>query len=245
VDVLLIDDIHTIEKGAGTQEELFYTFEELSKSKKQMVFTCDRPVTELKGMAPRLQSRFQSGLHIDLKPPNYETRFAILKKKMENRNVLVPDEVIDLISKNISSNVRDLEGALNKLTAYSELLGRPITLEIAQKELKDLIDSSKPGNLSVENIQRVVADYFHLSPNDLKGKKRSHTIVRARHIAMYLIRNLTEYSFTDIGEDFGGRDHSTVLVSCEKIETECRTDSSLYSTIENLKRTIKEYGVKS
>jgi chromosomal replication initiator protein len=245
VDVLLIDDIHTIEKGAGTQEELFYTFEELYKNKKQMVFTCDRPVAELKGMAPRLQSRFQWGLHIDLKPPNYETRYAILKKKMENRNVIVPDEVIDLISKNISTNVRDLEGALNKLTAYSELLGKPVTLDIAQKELKDLIDSSKPGNLSVENIQRVVAEYYHLTPNDLKGRKRSKTIVRARHIAMYLIRNLTEYSFTDIGEDFGGKDHSTVLVSCEKIENECRTDSSLYSTIEELKRKIKEYGAKS
>ncbi|MDR2618840.1 MAG: chromosomal replication initiator protein DnaA, partial [Treponema sp.] len=210
-----------------------------------IIFTCDRPISELKNMAERLKTRFSWGLSVDLKPPNYETRYAILKKKMETKNVTVPKEVIELISKNISSNVRDLEGALNKLTAYAEMLKQPITIEIAQRELKDIFASPKQGNLSIEAIQRVVSDYFHLSPIDLKGKKRSQGIVRARHIAMYLARTITEYSFTEIGQSFGDRDHSTVLVSCDKIENEIRTDTNLYSVIQELNRMIKEYGAKN
>jgi chromosomal replication initiator protein len=245
VDALLIDDIHTFEKGDRTQEELYYTFEALYNAKKQIIFTCDRPISELKNMAERLKTRFSWGLSVDLKPPNYETRFAILKKKMENRKVSIPNEVIDLISKNISSNVRDLEGALNKLTAYSDLVNQPITMEIARRELRDIFASPKQGNLSIESIQRIVADYFNLSPIDLKGKKRSKGIARARQVAMYLIRDITEYSYTEIGDVFGGRDHSTVLVSCDKIENESRTDNDLYSALQELKRMIREYGAKS
>jgi chromosomal replication initiator protein len=244
VDALLIDDIHTFEKGDRTQEELYYTFEALYNAKKQIVFTCDRPISELKTMAERLKTRFSWGLSVDLKPPNYETRFAILRKKMESRKVAIPDEVIDLISKNISSNVRDLEGALNKLTAYSALVNQPITMEIAQRELRDIFASPKQGNLSIEAIQRIVADYFNLSPIDLKGKKRSKGIVRARQIAMYLIRTITEYSYTEIGDVFGGRDHSTVLVSYDKIENESRTDNDLYATLQELNRMVREYSTK-
>jgi chromosomal replication initiator protein len=245
VDVLLIDDIHTIEKGAGTQEELFFTFEELHKKKKQMVFTCDRHISELKDMAPRLQSRFEWGLQTDLKPPNYETRLAILKKKIENHNISISDEVLSFISKNISSNVRDLEGALNKLIAYTDLIKKPITLEIAQKELIDIFYSQKQDNLPVDNIQRFVANYFNLSLADLKGKKRSKGIVRARHITMYLIRQITEYSLTEIGEVFGGRDHTTVISAIEKIKSEIQTDTSLFSMLQELERKIKEQVTKS
>jgi chromosomal replication initiator protein len=244
VDILLIDDIHTIEKGAGTQEELFYTFEELYKKNKQMVFTCDRPISELKNMAPRLQSRFQWGLHMAIQPPDYETRVAILKNMAERYHYTVPDEVIYLISKNISSNVRDLEGALSRICEYGVLLGRSITLEIAQRELKDDLVSQRQGNLSVENIQRVTADYFHLSLNDLKGKKRSANVVRARRVAMYLVRDLTELSLTEIGQEFGGKDHATVHVSCNDIENEMRINNNLYGTVQELKRMVKEYGVK-
>ena len=250
VDALLIDDIHTIERGAGTQDELFYTFDALYNKKKQMVFTCDRPISELKGMAPRLQSRFQSGLKIELHMPKYEELVVILKKKMElkkaelKKDISISDEIIDLIIKNISSNVREMEGALNKLMMYADLGDKKITMEIAQRELKDDFSDPKQGNMSIDIIQRVVADEYHLTPNDLKGKKRTKAIVRARQIAMYLCRELTEYSQTEIGQFFGDRDHTTVLHSCSKIEEESRSDSGLYSTLERLKRMIKEYNVK-
>ena len=250
VDALLIDDIHTIERGAGTQDELFYTFEALYNKKKQMVFTCDRPITELKGMAPRLQSRFQWGLSVELKLPKYEELIAILKKKMEmkkaelKKNITISDEIIELIIKNISSNVRDMEGALNKLMGYADLVNKPVTMEIAQRELKDIFADPKQGNMSMDIIQRVVAEDYHLTPNDLKGKKRSAGIVKPRQIAIYLCRELTEYSLTEIGQAFGDRDHATVLHSYSKIEEESRSDTNLYSTLEKLKRMIKEYNVK-
>ena len=250
VDALLIDDIHTIEKGAGTQDELFYTFEALYNKKKQMVFTCDRPITELKGMAPRLQSRFQWGLSVELHLPKYEELIAILNKKMEykkielKKNIVISDEIIELIIKNISSNVRDMEGALNKLMGYADLVNKPITMEIAQRELKDIFADPKQGNMSMDIIQRIVAEDRHLTPNDLKGKKKSAGIVRPRQIAMYLCRELTEHSLTEIGQAFGDRDHSTVLHSCKLIEEESRSNTKLYSDIERLKRMIKEHNVK-
>ena len=250
VDTLLIDDIHTIERGAGTQDELFYTFESLYNKKKQMVFTCDRPITELKGMAPRLQSRFQWGLSVELHLPKYEELIAILNKKMElkkqelKKNIVISNEIIELIIKNISSNVRDMEGALNKLMGYADLVNKPVTMEIAQRELKDIFADPKQGNMSMDIIQRVVAEDYHLTPNDLKGKKKSAGIVRPRHIAIYLCRELTEYSLTEIGQAFGDRDHTTVLHSCKMIEETSRSDSNLYSILERLKRMIKEYNVK-
>jgi chromosomal replication initiator protein len=250
IDTLLIDDIHTIERGAGTQDELFYTFEALYNKKKQMVFTCDRPITEMKGMTPRLQSRFQWGLSVELHLPKYEELIAILKKKMElkktelKKDIIISDEIIELIIKNISSNVRDMEGALNKLMGYADLVNKPVTMEIAQRELKDIFADPKQGNMSIEIIQRVVAEDFHLTPNDLKGKKKSAGIVRPRHIAIYLCRELTEYSLTEIGQAFGDRDHTTILHSCKMMEETSRTDTNLYSALERLKRMIKEYNVK-
>ncbi|MDR0600762.1 MAG: chromosomal replication initiator protein DnaA [Treponema sp.] len=244
VDVLLIDDIHFLEKKDGTQEELFYTFDELYHAKKQIVFTCDRPVSELKNLTERLKSRFEWGLKVDLQPPNFETRCAILKKKCEDKKVKVPDNVTSLIANKISTNVRDLEGALNTLIAYSELVGKPVTLEIAQQQLKDVF-FPKQSSMSLETIIRVVAEDFHLSPNDLKGKKRTSTIVFPRQLAMFIAREITEYSTTEIGQTFGGRDHTTVMYSCQKIEEQIRSNPTLDSTIESLKRTIKEYNAKT
>ena len=250
IDALLIDDIHTIERGAGTQDELFYTFEALYNKKKQMVFTCDRPITELKGMTPRLQSRFQWGLSVELHLPKYEELIAILKKKMElkkielKKDIVISDEIIELIIKNISSNVRDMEGALNKLMGYADLINKPVTMEIAQRELKDIFADPKQGNMSMDIIQRVVAEEYHLTPNDLKGKKKSAGIVKPRHVAIYLCRELTEYSLTEIGQAFGDRDHTTVIHSHKKIEEESHSDTNLYSVLEKLKRMIKEYNVK-
>ena len=215
-----------------------------------MVFTCDRPITELKGMAPRLQSRFQSGISVELHLPKFEELIAILKKKMDlkkkelKKDIIIPDDIIELIVKNISSNVRDLEGALNKLMGYADLVNKPINKEIALRELKDIFANPKHGNMSMEIIQRVVAEEYHLTPNDLKGKKKSAGIVKPRHIAVYLCRELTEYSLTEIGQAFGDRDHATILHSCAKIEEESRSDTNLYSALEKLKRMIKEYNVK-
>jgi len=249
VDVLLIDDIHTIERGAGTQDELFYTFEALINKKKQMVFACDRPIAELKNMKPRLQSRFQKGINVELHLPKYEELIAILKKKMLlkqvelKKEVIISDEIIEMIIKNISSNVRDMEGALNKLMGYADLVNKPITMEIAQRELKDTFADPRQGNMSMDIIQRVVAEEYHLTPNDLKGKKRSAGIVKPRQIAIYLCRELTEFSLTEIGDAFG-RDHTTVLHSHRLIEEEIRSDANLYSGLERIKRMIKEYNVK-
>jgi chromosomal replication initiator protein len=244
VDALLIDDIHNLERGDSTQEELFYTFDALYNAKKQMVFTCDRPITELKNMAARLKSRFEWGLSVDIKPPDYETRFAILKKKMETKKVVIPDEVLDLISKNVTSNVRDLEGALNKLTAYAEYV-KPVTSKIAQDLLRDVFAAPKQSNLSIDIIQREVAEYYRLSPSDLKGKKRNKSIVLPRQLAMYISRKLTELSTIEVGQSFGGRDHTTVLHSCDKIENLVRSDPKFDVEVQNLMRNIKTYGVKS
>jgi len=251
VDALLIDDIHNIgAQATGTQDELFYTFEALYNKKKQMVFTCDRPIAELKHIADRLKSRFSSGVSVELQLPKYEELINILKKKVElkrlelKKNIEISDEIIELIIKNISTNVRDMEGALNKLMGYADLVNKPVTMEIAQRELKDIFSDPKQGNMSTDIIIRVVADDYHLTPNDLKGKKRSSGIVKPRQIAIYLCRELTEYSLTEIGQAFGDRDHTTILHSHRLIEETSRSDTNLYTTLERLKRTIKEYNVK-
>jgi len=244
-DILLIDDIHFLQKKDGTQEELFYTFNALYDANKQIVFTCDRPVSDLKDFNERLRSRVGRGLNVDLQPPNYETRCAILKKKAETSGAVIPDNVIDLISKNISTNIRDLESSLNTLTAYAKLVGKPVTLEVAQQRLKDVFASPRQLNISIEIIQRVVAEKFRLSHNDLKGKKRNHSIVYPRQLAMYICREITDHTTTEIGQDFGGRDHTTVMYSCQKIEDIVRSDPTVDSTIQSLIRDIKDYSVKS
>jgi chromosomal replication initiator protein len=244
-DVLLIDDIHFLQGKQGTQEELFYTFNALSDANKQMVFTCDRPVSELRNFNDRLLSRVGNGLNVDLLPPNYETRCAILRKKVETMGVNISDEVIALVSKNISTNVRDLESALNTLSAYAQLLGKPITLNIAQERLKDMFASPRQANISMETIQRVVAEEYHFSINDLKGKKRTQNVVFPRQLAMFIIREITEYTTTEIGQAFGGRDHTTVMHACQKIEERVKAEPSMDSTIQSLIRTVKDYSAKS
>lgn len=245
VDVLLIDDIHFFQGKRGIQEELFYTFEALSGAKKQMVFTCDRPPSELKDFNERLQSRVKSGINIDLQPPNYETRCAILKKKSEIINIYLSDEVISFISQNISTNVRDLEVTLPKLKGYIEVSGKPITVEIARELLKDEFVSLKPSNISIEIIQKVVAERYHLSQNDLKGKKKNQSVVFPRQLAMYIMREITEYTTTEIGQAFGGRDHTTTMHSCSKIEEKLKVEPSLESIIQGLIREIKDSSIKS
>ncbi len=244
VDVLLIDDIHFLQNKKETQEELFHTFNALYDFNKQIVLTCDRPVSELKHLSDRLRSRFERGLNVDLQPPNYETRYAILTKKIENANIFIPDDVIALISKNVTTNVRDLEAALTKLIAFSKLVNKEITLEIAQQQLKDIFSSPKQNNVTVDIIQKSVAEYFGLSHNDLRGKKRTKAIAFPRQVAMYIAREITEYSTTEIGSEFGGRDHTTVMHACQRVENKMKTDPTFEPILIQLTRKIKEYGTK-
>lgn len=245
VDVLLIDDIHFLEKKDQTQEELFHTFNALYDYNKQMVFTCDRPVSELKNLTDRLRSRFERGLNVDLQPPSYETRVAILKKKLETMHMHLDDEIIDLICQNITTNVRDLEAALIKLIAYAELLNKQITIDIVKEQLKDSFVNIKQGNITIDQIQRVVADFFNLSHNDLRGKKRTKAIAFPRQIAMYITREITEYSTTEVGVEFGGRDHTTVMHACQRIESKLKVDPSIEPIIQRLIRMIKENRITS
>ena len=243
-DVLLIDDIQFFQEKEQIQEEFFHTFNTLLNAKKQLVMTCDRPPSELKKFSDRLISRFEQNLRVDLQPPRYEVRCAILKSTAESRGAIIPDEVIDLISKNISSNIRDLIGALQTLISYTEIMGHPVTLEIAQQKLRDIFASRRQSNLSIETIQKVVADFYSLSTNDLKGKKRNQKIVYPRQLSMFICREMTDFSTTEIGEAYGGRDHTTVMHSIDKIQGLLITDPTLDSTIESLKRQIKELNAK-
>jgi chromosomal replication initiator protein len=240
VDVLLIDDIHFLEGKEGTQEELFHTFNALYDANKQMVFTSDRPVSEIKSLSERLRSRFERGLNVDLQPPNYETRIAILKKKIEEKQVDIPDEVVDLICKNVTTNVRDLEKALTKLIAYAELVNKNITLDIAKHQLKDFFTQPGQKNITMEHIQKVVSDYFGLTYKDLRGKRRTKAVALPRQVAMYISRELTEYSTTEVGAEFGGRDHTTVMHACQKIEDRMKADPTLEPILQQLIKKIRE-----
>jgi len=245
VDILLIDDIHFLQNKKETQEELFHTFNALYDANKHMVFTCDRPVSELKSLSERLKNRFERGLNVDLVPPNFETRMAILKKKIEQLRINIPEEVIELICNNVTSNVRDLEAALTKLIAYSELVNKNITVEIAQQQLRDVFSNLKQSNITIDHIQKVVADYFSLSPSDLKGKKKTKIIAFPRQIAMYITREITELSTTEVGIEFGGRDHTTVMYACQRMENRMRTDPTLEPLIQQLIRSIKDSNTRS
>ena len=241
VDILLIDDIHFLQKKDGTQEELFHTFNALYDSNKQIVFTCDRPVSELKNLSDRLRSRFERGLNVDLQPPDYETRRAIIEKKLEESNKTIPSDIIDFIAHNIASNVRDLEAAIMKIVAYNELINKKeISIETASQLLRDFVSSPKQANLGIDTIIKVIAEEYGLSSADIKGKKRTKNIIMPRQIAMYIAREITEFSTTEIGAEFG-RDHTTVVHSCQKIEEAIQADSKFDSKIQLLIRNIKDY----
>lgn len=239
LDVLLLDDIQFLEGKEGLQNELFYTFEDIYNRKGQLVFTSDRPITEIKGIEDRLKTRFTAGLSIDMKAPDYETRLAIIDKKLELQGKTVSQEIKEFIAKNIQSNVRELEGALSKSLGYAELMGRELTLDIVKELLSDSINSQEANVVSVESIQKNVSEFYNVSVADLKSSKRDKRIAVPRHIAIWICRHLTEYSLTDIGEEFGGRDHTTVMSSLKKIDDLLKTDSTLSDTIKVLEKQIK------
>ncbi|SHM18525.1 chromosomal replication initiator protein DnaA [Caldanaerovirga acetigignens] len=238
IDVLLIDDIQFIAGKERTQEEFFHTFNALYEANKQIIISSDRPPKEIPTLEERLRSRFEWGLITDIQPPDFETRIAILRKKAMMENLTVPDEVINFIATKIETNIRELEGALIRIVAFSSLTNKPIDLALAEHVLKDILPNSKPKTVSVLDILQVVGNYFSVKIDDFKSKKRTKEIAYARQVAMFLCRELTDFSLPKIGEEFGGRDHTTVIHACEKISKDIQKDPQFASLIENLKKKI-------
>ncbi|MDD5465605.1 MAG: chromosomal replication initiator protein DnaA [Candidatus Omnitrophica bacterium] len=239
LDVLVIDDIHFIAGKESTQEEFFHTFNTLYDAHKQIVFSSDRPPKEITNLQERLVSRFGWGLATDIQPPDLETRVAILKKKIEREPVNVPDEVIFFIAQLIKTNIRELEGALVRTIAYSLLEEAPITLQLTKDVLKDLL--KEPTKLiTVDFIQRCVVEEFGISLQDLKTKRRNKQVVFPRQIAMYLSRELTDLSLPEIGELFGGKDHTTVLHSYNKLKEDIHRNPELKTRVEKIIQVIKQ-----
>lgn len=241
LDVLLLDDIQFLEGKEGTQEELFHTFNSIYDKNGQIVFTSDRPIKELKGFTERISSRFSRGLNVDLQPPNYENRLAIIQKKLELLHKSIPQDVIEYIAKNCQTNVRDIESCITKSIGFAELVGKPLTVEIAQNQLRDTINDPYSGTITIENIQKVVAEHYNVSVSDLKSKKKDRKFVIPRQISIFICCSLTEYSTTEIGNEFGGRDHTTIMHARDKVESLLKTDSSMNSTVNLLIRATKDF----
>ncbi|NLI38741.1 MAG: chromosomal replication initiator protein DnaA [Clostridiaceae bacterium] len=238
IDVLLIDDIQFIGGKERTQEEFFHTFNALYEASKQIVLSSDKPPKEILTLEERLRSRFEWGLIADIQAPDIETRIAILRKKSQQERYDIPDEVLSYIAENIESNIRELEGALNRVIAYASLTGSPITLDLAKNCLKQLLAGISRANINHNTIMKVVSRYYDISPDQLVTKKRSRDISHPRQVAMYLCRELTDMSLPKIGQVFGGRDHTTVMHACEKIQDSIDNNNDLRRTIMELKRNI-------
>ncbi|MBE9421152.1 chromosomal replication initiator protein DnaA [Staphylococcus epidermidis] len=239
IDVLLIDDIQFIQNKEQTQEEFFHTFNELHQNNKQIVISSDRPPKEIAKLEDRLRSRFEWGLIVDITPPDYETRMAILQKKIEEENLDIPPEALNYIANQIQSNIRELEGALTRLLAYSKLQGKPITTELTAEALIDIIQSPKSKKITIQDIQKIVGQYYSVRIEDFSAKKRTKSIAYPRQIAMYLSRELTDFSLPKIGEEFGGRDHTTVIHAHEKIANDIKSDPTFKQEVENLEKEIR------
>jgi chromosomal replication initiator protein len=222
-DILLIDDIQFIEGKEQMQIEFFHTFNSLYDNGKHIIMTCDKPPQSLAKLEERLRTRFSCGLTVDIQPPDYETRVVILKKRAQLNNSKVPEDVLDYIATNIASNIRELEGAFNTVLCYSLLAGG-INLDIAREALKDLITPTASRKISCESIMEIVSNYYNISVEDLKSKRRSNEVAIPRQMAMYLCRNMIDMTFPQIGSDFGNRDHTTVMHACSKIADELKKE---------------------
>ena len=238
VDVLLIDDIQFIIGKEATQEEFFHTFNDLHGNKKQIIISSDKPPKDIVTLEARLRSRFEWGLIADISSPDFETRMAILHKKEENDGYNIDNEVIKYIAMHIKSNIRELEGALNKLVALSNLEKREITVELAEEALKDIVSPDEKKEVTPALIVNTVAEHFHVSVDDIRSNKRNNEIVVPRQIAMYLCNTMTSVGLKKIGSEIGGRDHSTVLHGSKKISDELKTSDDMRKTIEILQKKI-------
>tara|TARA_R110002050_G_scaffold57442_1_gene129470 strand:- start:35988 stop:37349 length:1362 start_codon:yes stop_codon:yes gene_type:complete len=237
VDVLMVDDIQFMSGKNSTQEEFFHTFNALIDQKKQIILSADQSPSDLTGIEERMRSRFGWGLVVDIHPTTYELRLGILQAKAENLDVKIPQDVIEFLAHKITSNVRELEGALNKIRARSMLIGGPITLEGTREALKDLLRANE-RLLTVDEIQRQVAEHFNIRISDMKSSKRLRAVARPRQVAMYMCKNFTSKSWAAIGEEFGGRDHSTVMHACKKVTELKGTDPDLNEDIHILERIL-------
>lgn len=239
VDVLLLDDVHFLGGKEHSQGEFFHTFNTLYDARKQIILSSDRPPKEIANLEERLISRFEWGLVTDLQPPDLETRIAILQKNAEQANYFVPKDVILYIAEKIKTNIRKLEGALIRVVSNASLTGQELNISLAEKILQDLIIGEQGNPVSIDNIQKHTAEYFDIRVADMKSKKRPKSIAFPRQIAMYLSRNLTNYSLPEIGEAFGGRDHTTVIHACKQIDGKLSSDFNLKRSVSIIKQKLK------
>ncbi|WP_366923436.1 chromosomal replication initiator protein DnaA [Metallumcola ferriviriculae] len=239
IDVLLVDDIQFLEGKERTQEEFFHTFNSLYEANKQIIISSDRPPKEIPTLEDRLRSRFEWGLITDMQAPDYETRIAILRKKATLEGLNLPNDVMAFIANKIQSNIRELEGALVRVVAYASLINREISLELAEEALKAIVQMNNPKPITIKAIQKAVSQHFGLKMEDFKSKRRTRNIAYPRQIAMYLSRELTNSSLPKVGEEFGGRDHTTVIHAYDKISTALKNDSSLADLINEISGTLK------
>ena len=237
-DVLLIDDIQFLSGKERIQEEFFHTFNALHEAHKQIVMTCDRPANEIKNLEHRLVSRFEWGLVTDMQPPDFETRLAILRNKAITLGVEVPNEVVDFLAKRIRTNIRRLEGALIRVSSYQSLTGKPVTPSAVEGLLKDVLHEEGRTVVSIENIQKRVAEHYDIRLADMTSRRRPENIAFPRQIAMYLAREMTGKSLNSIGEAFGGRDHGTVLHACRLVKDRCEIDPNVRQTVNYLEKHL-------
>ena len=240
VDILMVDDIQFIAGKHGTEEEFFHTFNHLREAGKQIVMTSDKPPKEIQKLEERLCSRFEGGLVADIQRPDFETRLAILRKKAEFEHLNIDDEILALIAEKIDTNIRELEGSLTRLTAYSSLTRRPIDMQLAREALRELFKHTETRLLTCDSIQDAVANYYGITVEDLKSPKRNHEITVPRQIAMYLAREMMGLSLTKIGDAFGGRHYTTVMSSIDKVEESIKQSPSLASLLDDIRRMIKD-----
>jgi chromosomal replication initiator protein len=238
VDVLMIDDIQFIIGKESTQEEFFHTFNALQTQGKQIILTSDKPPKEMETLEERIRSRFEWGLMADIGVPDYETRMAILRKKAESDNFQIDGDILDYIANNIKSNIRELEGALNRLIAFHNLENVEITMEIAERELANIITPDKPKEITPQLIIEVVSEHFHISVDQMISKNRSNDIAKPRQIAMYLCKTMTSSSLDTVGSLLGGRDHSTIIHGIRKVSEDYENNESTRTLIETIKKKI-------
>jgi chromosomal replication initiator protein len=242
-DVLLVDDIQFLENKERIQEEFFHTFNSLYEAGRQIILSSDRPPRDIATLEDRLRSRFEWGLIVDIQPPDLETRIAILRKRVATDGIHMPDsQVLTFVASRVSSNIRELEGALTRVVAFSSLTGRAMTVDLAQEVLKDVFPQGHAMQITMDRIQEVVSERFGISMGELLGQRRSRSIVYPRHVAMYLCRELTDSSLPKIGKHFGGRDHTTVINATSNITKLIREDRGVYNLVQELTARIKQGG---
>jgi len=242
IDLLMVDDIQFLAGKERTQEEFFHTFNTLHESNKQIIVSSDRPPKEIPTLEERLRSRFEWGLTADIQPPDFETRVAILKRKAELVEVTVPNEVLNLIASKVSSNIRELEGALVRVVAFASLSATEVSVSIVEQVIKDLVKSENARSaISIDLIKKATAEYYSVKIEDMSAKIRTKEIATARQVAMYIARQVTSSSLPKIGEEFGGRDHTTVIHACDKIKTAIKEESEIEEAVKYITKSLKQY----